>query len=149
MINKYFKQIIFMQDNNMNINWIDCTGDACIGDYVRFRRALFEGGTFSGKYKKKPKFVGYETVEGKIIKDSYGKDKQQHTFTILKDDDTKLLIKGRNLYRNGCERITWENESERNKILEEKHQRGSQARLERDIRKNREQYEEKYSYETM
>ena len=55
---------------------IDCTGDAVIGDEVCFERA-----TFSGSFRN-PKFAGFEMIKGTIIKDSYGLQKQQHTFTI-------------------------------------------------------------------
>jgi hypothetical protein len=41
-----------------------------------------------------------EIIKGKIINHSYGTLKNQHTFTILKDDDEKVLVKGRNLYPN-------------------------------------------------
>jgi len=108
---------------------IDCTGDACVGDEVRFERAIF-----SGSFRK-PKFAGTEIVEGKIVSDSYGKEKQQHTFTLLLHDGKRLLIKGRNLYRNGCKRKPWKNEDERLKVLDEKHSRGEDARTMRFYRK--------------
>ena len=95
----------------MNDYNIDCTGNACIGDEVQFEKAIFSGGSF-GKWGKPAKFVGTEIIEGKIIKDSYGKDKQQHTFT-LETISGKMLVKGRNLYRNGCMRKPWDDENER------------------------------------
>jgi hypothetical protein len=118
-------------------NWIDCTGDAVIGDYVKFDRAVFTGSF------KKPKFSHYETVEGKIIRDSYGTDKQQHTFTIELPDGSTTRIKGRNLYRNGCVRKPWEDESLRLEALAEKHQRGDSAR---EARANRREFEQMYGY---
>jgi hypothetical protein len=113
-----------------NIYHIDTTGDACVGDEVKFEMA-----TFTGSHSK-PKFNGFVLVEAKIINDSYGKDKQQHTFTLLHKDGTKQLIKGRNLYRNGLFRKPWKDENERNKTLEEKHLRGSIARSDKYERKN-------------
>jgi len=113
-----------------NIYHIDTTGDACVGDEVKFEMA-----TFTGSHSK-PKFNGFVLIEAKIINDSYGKDKQQHTFTLLHKDGTKQLIKGRNLYRNGLFRKPWKDENERNKTLEEKHLRGSIARSVRYERKN-------------
>lgn len=101
---------------------IDCTGNACKGDYVEFERAYF-----SGTYPKS-KFEGMETIQGLIIADSYGKEKQQHTFTIQLDDGSKIRIKGRNLYRNGCQRKEWDNEDERLVILGDKYFRGNVAR---------------------
>ncbi len=72
---------------------------------------------------------------GKIIKDSYGKDKQQHTFTLELDDGKMMRIKGRNLYSQGTFRKKWQDESLRHKILDEKHQRGNLARSSRFKRK--------------
>ena len=99
-----------------------CTGDAVVGDEVRFERA-----TFSGSFRK-PKFAGFEMISGRIIRDSYGRDKQQHTFTIELTGGGLLKIKGRNLYRHGCFRKPWADESERTKAQSEKHARGDQAR---------------------
>jgi hypothetical protein len=101
---------------------VDCTGDAVCGDYVFFQRAVFNGSW------RKPTFSHYEDVEGEIIRDSYGEAKQQHTFTILLPDGSTTRIKGRNLYRNGTERLLWIDEEERKAVAEEKHYRGSAAR---------------------
>lgn len=113
---------------------INCTGDACKGDFVKFSRA-----TFVGSYKK-PRFNGYEIIEGQIISDSYGKDKQQHTFTILLNNGEKTMIKGRNLYRNECFRKPWEDENIRNINLNEKHERGDIARENRKERREKSFY---------
>jgi len=107
---------------------IDCTGDACVGDFVEFERA-----TFTGSHRK-PKFAGMVTVRGEIIRESYGKEKQQHTFTILLEDGTTTRIKGRNLYANGCRRRRWADETQRRAVLDEKHERGAAARARRDQR---------------
>ncbi len=107
---------------------IDCTGDACVGDEVAFMRA-----TFSGSYRK-PTFTGYELVEGKILRDSYGADKQQHTFTLELPDGTTTRIKGRNLYANGMYRKE-RDATERQAVLNEKHQRGDAARASRAERR--------------
>lgn len=117
---------------------IDCTGDACIDDEVKFEKAIFTEGKrgFRGRFKP-GKFIGTETIYGTIIKDSYGKDKQQHTFTLLDSSENKMLIKGRNLYRNGCFRKPWDDESKRQNIINEKHERGDVARADRLERKTR------------
>lgn len=101
---------------------VNCTGDCVVGDEVRFDRA-----TFSGSYRK-PKFSGFERVTGKIIRDSYGAEKQQHTFTIQLADGTTTRIKGRNLYANGVYRKQWADEDDRKSVLTEKHARGARAR---------------------
>lgn len=108
---------------------IDCTGDAVVGDEVRFDRA-----TFAGSYRT-PAFAGFERVTGKIVRDSYGRDKQQHTFTIELVNGDRLLIKGRNLYRQAVYRRPWTDEVERAAAQTEKHARGSLARAVRNSRK--------------
>lgn len=86
---------------------------------------------------------GTRIVAGRIVKESYGAAKQQHTFTIevLWSKGTKplpplhpLLIKGRNLYRLKTMRQKWENEAERQKVISEKHNRGAVARSTREER---------------
>lgn len=104
---------------------IDATGDVVVGDEVRFDRA-----TFTGSFKN-AKFAGYERVTAKVIKDSYGQDKQQHTFTLQFEDGTTSRIKGRNLYANGVWRKPWENEEDRVLAQEDTHLRGDVAREER------------------
>lgn len=107
---------------------INATGDACVGDEVAFERAVFAGSF------RRPKFVGTKLVVGKIIADSYGSRKQQHTFTILLQDGRKTFIKGRNLYANGLYRKPWADEGARRAALEEKHERGAAAREARQWR---------------
>jgi hypothetical protein len=104
------------------------TGDAVVGDQVRFDRALFCGSW------RKPVFLGYERVTGKILRDSYGSDKQQHTFTLRIGGQCtgyEIRIKGRNLYRNGLWRKLWPDEALRDAAAKEKHQRGERARADR------------------
>ncbi|MCA2999654.1 MAG: hypothetical protein ING75_13745 [Rhodocyclaceae bacterium] len=108
---------------------IPCTGDVVVGDHVRFDRAVF-----SGSFRK-PVFDGFERVTAEIIADSYGQAKQQHTFSLLLPDGTKILIKGRNLYRNGVWRKPWPDEALRAAALHEKHARGNHARRARSRRK--------------
>jgi len=115
---------------------INCTGDCCLGDVVQFKKAVF-GGSY-----KKPKFLYNEEITAKIIKDSYGQDKQQHTFTIQilavdgRKESRQTTIKGRNLYRNGTKRIIWDDENLRLNVIKEKHERGTRAREDRFKRKN-------------
>lgn len=108
---------------------ICCTGDAVVGDEVSFERA-----TFTGSFRN-AKFAGFECITGKIIRDSYGRDKQQHTFTLEFADGSTLRIKGRNLYAEGVWRKPWADESTRGAVADEKHARGAIARAERAIRK--------------
>lgn len=53
--------------------FVQCIGDACKGDVVLFRQNV---------YKKRANIVGKRTVVGRIVKESYGASKQQHTFTV-------------------------------------------------------------------
>jgi hypothetical protein len=134
LLNEAYEVSTYSGDNEYNIN---CTGDCVVGDEVAFERA-----TFSGSFKS-PKFDGFELVKGKIIKDSYGTDKQQHTFTLQKDDGSIFRIKGRNLYGNGTYRKRWGNEDERKVAQDEKHERGNTARAIRDQRRELENKDSK------
>jgi len=103
------------------------TGDVATGDQVVFARA-----TFTGSHKR-PRFAGIEVISGTVISDSYGKAKQQHTFTI-KTREGSMRIKGRNLYSIAVfakPRCTIERQSS----LDDKHQRGDRAREIRHARK--------------
>ncbi|XP_051214913.1 uncharacterized protein [Lolium perenne] len=111
---------------------INCKGDVCRGDAVLFKQKVHEK---SGK--RHSKCIGKRIVAGKVIKESYGKEKQQHTFTIQVfwskgvgklPPLNLLLVKGRNLYRMMTFRQSWTNEEDRSKALEEKHGRGDAAR---------------------
>ena len=121
-----YEESTYTGDIEFNQN---CTGDAVLGDHVRFERA-----TFSGSYRN-AKFAGFEMITGLIINDSYGLDKQQHTFTIDLENGEKLKIKGRNLYANGTYRKVWDNEALRKDAANEKHARGNRARAAREYRK--------------
>lgn len=104
-------------------------GDAVVGDHVRFPRARF-GGSY-----RRPTFLGFEIIEAEIVSDSYGAEKQQHTFTIRLADGQKTTIKGRNLYREPLYRRPWEDESAREAARDEKHERGEAARAARESRR--------------
>jgi len=125
--------------SNYTIDYmIDCTGDVCVKDQIQFVESVF-GGSF-----KKPKFLGERTIEARVIADSYGAMKQQHTFTLEITGSTgfqalqvgdKIKRKGRNIYRNGTKRAPWVDESARQAALDEKHGRGDFARAARQERK--------------
>lgn len=117
---------------------INCTGDVVTGDTIRFEESVF-GGTH-----RKPKFLGTRVIEAQVIKDSYGAGKQQHTFTLLiirgegeqpLEAGAKTTRKGRNVYRNGTWRKPWADENAREALLNEKHERGAEARSIRDARR--------------
>ncbi|ONM25400.1 SAP domain-containing protein, partial [Zea mays] len=73
---------------------INCKGDVCRGDAVLFKQKVYEK---SGK--RHAKCIGNRIVAGKVIKESYGKQKQQHTFT------TTLLV---SIDSSVLEQRTWE-----------------------------------------
>jgi len=119
--------------------WIDTTGDVVAGDTIRFSEGVF-GGSF-----RNPKYQGDRVIIAKVVKDSYGKDKQQHTFTLEVVEcegveplqaGSRTARKGRNVYRNGTKRLLWNDESKRRLVADEKHTRGDKARAEREVRKN-------------
>ncbi|MCO5561604.1 hypothetical protein L7F22_015225 [Adiantum nelumboides] len=116
-------------------------GDACTGDVVLFKQKVKRNYHTPGKIFILP-LVGKRIVAGRIVKESYGSDKQQHTFTVevLWSNGPKklpflypLLIKGRNLYRFRTFRQPWPNE-ERKRVLQEKHSRGAVPRNARECR---------------
>lgn len=106
----------------MNEYKIDCTGNCVTGDEIVFEKDVWKG------YYPNAKWDGTESYAGKIIKDSYGKDKAQHTFTVLLLSGEKMLIKGRNLYKHSVYRKAWANEEERNKALSNKYERAKFAK---------------------
>ena len=120
---------------------IDCTGDACTGDTILFTETVW-GGSY-----RKPYRVGDRTIAAKVLRDSYGAAKQQHTFTLqvlwshgvdpLAPGQTTTR-KGRNIYRNGTRRMPWDDEAERRPVLDDKHSRGASARRVRAIRREAE-----------
>ncbi|KAK9228888.1 hypothetical protein WN944_021845 [Citrus x changshan-huyou] len=86
---------------------LDCKGDACTGDVVMFKQNVYKMFNIAACSASGPP-CGKRIVAGRIVKESYGAAKQQHTFTIevLWSKGEKplpplrpLLIKGRNLYR--------------------------------------------------
>ena len=116
----------------------DCTGDVCAGDTI-----LFEEAVFGGSYRS-PKFMGNRTIAAKVLRDSYGRAKQQHTFVMeviwCEGYDplragTHFRRRGRNVYRQGTKRLPWDDEGQRQGVLAEKHQRGDHARAARHFRK--------------
>ncbi|XP_030461206.2 LOW QUALITY PROTEIN: zinc finger CCCH domain-containing protein 62 [Syzygium oleosum] len=121
---------------------LKCKGDACTGDVVMFQQNVYDLFNIASRSASGPP-CGKRIVAGRIVKESYGAAKQQHTFTIevLWSKGEKplpplhpLLIKGRNLYRYNTMRQRWEDEGERAKALMEKHSRGSLARSDREAR---------------
>lgn len=122
---------------------INCTGDVCMGDVVMFRQKVYE--KFS-KVARHGRVRGSRTVAGRVVKESYGAAKQQHTFTVevlwssgvrKLPPLTPLLVKGRNLYKLKTYRQRWKNEADRVKVLSEKHRRGAAARLVRGLRQKK------------
>ncbi|XP_061352789.1 zinc finger CCCH domain-containing protein 62-like [Gastrolobium bilobum] len=121
---------------------LNCKGDACTGDVVLFEQNVYEMFNIVSRSASGPP-CGKRIVAGRIVKESYGSAKQQHTFTIevlwSKGEQPlpplyPLLIKGRNLYRLKTLRQKWKDEEKRLKILMEKHSRGSLARADREGR---------------
>ena len=117
--------------------WLNATGDVVTGDTVRFKEGVFSSG-------RKPRHLGERTVTAKIVGDSYGGKKQQHTFSLEVIDSNgfrplepgfKTRRKGRNVYRHGTERLEWADEQSRRASAAEKHGRGDTARAQRDQRR--------------
>ncbi|KAE9606761.1 hypothetical protein Lal_00026435 [Lupinus albus] len=122
---------------------INCTGDVCKGDFVLFRQKVYEK---FDKMTRHGRILGNRTIAGRVVKESYGAAKQQHTFTVevLWSSGVKklpplfpLLVKGRNLYRQKTYRQRWKNEADRVIVLSEKHRKGAAARLVRAMRQKK------------
>ena len=117
---------------------IGCTGDAVAGDEI-----LFSESVFGGSYRR-PVHIGERRIAAKIVKESYGAGKQQHTVSLVvigadgvdaPKSGAKMRRKARNIYRNGTRRRPWEDESARDAAADEKHRRGDAARMVRDMRR--------------
>ncbi|MBA0688389.1 hypothetical protein Goari_006181 [Gossypium aridum] len=90
--------------------FINCTGDVCKGDVVLFTQKVYKK---FNKMTRRGKLLGKRTIAGRVVKESYGKAKQQHTFTH------------------------WSDEAERKHVLAEKHKRGNAARLVKAMKRTR------------
>ncbi|KAK3153610.1 hypothetical protein QOZ80_2BG0178220 [Eleusine coracana subsp. coracana] len=132
---------------------LNCKGDACKGDVVMFEQNIYR--RKKGAPREVKHLCGQRTNAGRIIKESYGTAKQQHTFTIeiLWSKGYKpwsplhpLLIKGRNLYKEKTMRQPWTDEEERNTVLKEKHARGFVARKSRASRIQEKEIEKKMRF---
>lgn len=113
---------------------IDCTGDCVAGDEIRYQEVVYKG-----VYPKQTP-TGKRWIYGVILSESYGKEKQQHTFKlkVLFSSGVDALEpgrivqrKGRNVYARGTRRKLWPHEDMRELALHEKHARGDAARLAR------------------
>ena len=102
--------------------------DLTKGTRVRWKEPVFEGSF------EKPRFVGTRTIEGTILKESYGVKRGQHTFTIEvhsakgKDADSiksKIRRKGRTVYKDA---VVLEQPSNQAELAEEKHARAAIAK---------------------
>ncbi|XP_019235559.1 PREDICTED: zinc finger CCCH domain-containing protein 62-like isoform X2 [Nicotiana attenuata] len=122
---------------------VNCTGDVCKGDVVLFTQKVYKN---FDKMTRGGELLGKRTIAGRIVKESYGAAKQQHTFTVevLWSRGVKqlsalfpLLVKGRNLYKLKTFRQRWKNEKKRLEVLAEKHKRGEAARFIRATRKSK------------
>ncbi|KAG9443665.1 hypothetical protein H6P81_015005 [Aristolochia fimbriata] len=134
---------------------LNCKGDACTGDIVMFEQNVYDMYSIVSRSATAPS-CGKRTVAGRIVKESYGAAKQQHTFTIevlwCKGEKAlpplhPLLIKGRNLYRINTLRQRWADEGERKRVLLEKHKRGTLARSSREMRIQEKEQRKQYNIE--
>ncbi|CAI7803767.1 unnamed protein product [Closterium sp. NIES-54] len=87
--------------------FINCTGDVCRNDVVLFNQRIPTRSVST--HERKATHGGYRLVAGRVVSESYGVKKQQHTFTVeviwtsgvhALAPMTQLLVKGRVLYRH-------------------------------------------------
>lgn len=123
------------------------TASIVAGDTIRWTEAVFSGGSF-GRYRRKAAFEGERSIVARVLKESYGAENQQHTFTLevisaegveAPSAGETIRRKGRNIYRSGVERLPWADEAARGRALAEKHARGDAARAARDARRSLEE----------
>ena len=69
--------------------------NGCKVEYYSLNKGKIIKGTIINSSYGSGSFIGQNNLTGEQL---YSKG--QHTFTILKDDNTKILVKGRNLYPN-------------------------------------------------
>jgi len=103
--------------------------DLTVGCRISFTERVFGGSHWN------PEFLGMRTVVGVIIKDSYGKKRGQHTFTIEVEEAEghdadkvlskgKIRRKGRNVYKD-CRLL--EKPDNHVELKVDKHARGAAA----------------------
>jgi hypothetical protein len=119
LLKRHIENNIYETEQYLGKKFHRSTGDNCEGDIIWFARDCF-----SGSFKN-AKFDGTECLRVVILKDSYGKEKQQHTFTcaLMKSASSKTHVKGS------------EFKIDRGETLNNKHTRGEQARLKREERR--------------
>ncbi|RLN17740.1 zinc finger CCCH domain-containing protein 62-like [Panicum miliaceum] len=107
---------------------LNCKGDACKGDVVMFEQNIYRS-IDVGKRELLVKSRAAYVVKGSM------------PIEILWSKGYKpwpplhpLLIKGRNLYKDKTMRQPWPDEVERNRVIQEKHERGDLARKSRAAR---------------
>ena len=107
---------------------IDCQGDVVVGDHIMFKEEVGNG---------------YRLIAAHVIKDVYTKKNQVHNFilrVIFSKGEDKVLhgieIKrtGHQIYKYWTRRVRWETESDRLYALDEKHRRGTIARMKKKRR---------------
>lgn len=125
---------------------IDCTGDVVAGDNILFCEPVWNA-SYNPRRRSAPVPAGFRTITAEVVRESYGPYKQQHTFTLRVigssghdaiEPGTVIWRKGRNIYRNGCWRLPWSDESAREEARHEKHSRGNAVRNARAARRKRE-----------
>lgn len=79
----------------------DCTGNVVAGDTIIFTESVF-GGSYG-----KPEFLGERTIAAKVLKESFGEAKQQHTVTlkVLASNGTDPPAPGRKILRKGAKHL--------------------------------------------
>jgi hypothetical protein len=146
MIRSYYNPANLFPREIAAMGRLEAFGDVVRGDNILFYEPVWAT-AFDPSRRCKPVPAGYRTIIAEVVNDSYGDVKQQHTFTLRVLESSGhdplpagsvILRKGRNVYRNGCWRLPWPNESARATVRQEKHSRGDAARIERAARRQRE-----------
>ena len=106
---------------------LDCQGDVCTNDIVTFLKEVWIGGEICGTVR----------LYGKILSEKY-LSSGRHEFNIILYNGVSLILRGRDFYKYEVKRLKWKNESQRDKMLRDKHERGKITRRLINERTNRE-----------
>lgn len=151
-INEVVGKLLDESVDPLSIN-IDCTGDVVTGDIIKFQEPVWTT-PYSGYRKYGPSNLpnpaeGSRGIIAKVLKDSFGKTGQRHTFTLqvlnswgIDPLEVGKVVrrKGITIYHSGVFRMKWDNEDERKVATDDVASRSSDAltrRLNRNVQQNK------------
>jgi hypothetical protein len=107
----------------------------------------FEEHVWIGRWARGVRRSGARRIEARVLRDGFGRDRQQHTFTLrvvaasgteAPRPGEELMRKARTLFEAGVRRRPWPDEEARRALVAEQAERAAEARRERRARLARE-----------